>query len=213
MTLISGNWENLIFIICRSTLAKPNNFIENFEICIVDKIFISPPLRPKSKIQMLILAQPQLTCKIQVWAWHSSASACFTFFTFSPFSLSSLFSFFSLFSLFHFFHFLPPLHPRSLWGRWWFLRGVLVVFDILNMHNIHQGRYVSIFRSTFLGSGLTAGFSRASSKEFNRTLEVPERRKLCINFHFSTFPSLGEWGTNKMWLTHWLTDIQLYINI
>ena len=36
-------------------------------------------------------------------------------------------------------------HPWSLKGRWWFLRGVLVVFDILDVSNIHPGRCVSIF--------------------------------------------------------------------
>ena len=41
----------------------------------------------------------------------------------------------------------PERHPRSLRGQWWLLRGVWVVFDIMNIHNIHQGRYVSIFRS------------------------------------------------------------------
>ena len=46
--------------------------------------------------------------------------------------------------------------------------------DIMNIHKIHQGSYVSII-CTFLQSGLTPGFSRASSKESKRTLEVPER--------------------------------------
>ena len=36
-------------------------------------------------------------------------------------------------------------HPWSLKGRWWFLRGVLVAFDILDVSNIHPGRCVSIF--------------------------------------------------------------------
>ena len=35
----------------------------------------------------------------------------------------------------------------SLRGRWWFLRGVLMVFNILDFPNIHQGSYISIFRS------------------------------------------------------------------
>ena len=38
-------------------------------------------------------------------------------------------------------------HPRSLRGCWRFLRGVLVVFDIRDAPRIHQGSYVSIFRS------------------------------------------------------------------
>jgi hypothetical protein len=46
-----------------------------------------------------------------------------------------------------------------------------VVFDIIDVPRIDQGSYVSIF----MESCLTAGFSRASSKESNRTLEVPER--------------------------------------
>jgi hypothetical protein len=51
-----------------------------------------------------------------------------------------------------------------------------MVVDILDIHNIHQGRYVSIFQiSTVLGSGLIPGFSRASSKESKRILVVPER--------------------------------------
>jgi hypothetical protein len=56
----------------------------------------------------------------------------------------------------------PERHPRSLRGRWRFLRGVLVVFDISDVPRIHQGYQ-------------TPGFSRASSKESMRTLEVPER--------------------------------------
>ena len=38
-------------------------------------------------------------------------------------------------------------HPWSLRGRWWFLRGVLVVFDIMNVPYIHSGRSISIFRA------------------------------------------------------------------
>ena len=38
-------------------------------------------------------------------------------------------------------------HPWSLRGRWWFLRGVLVVFDIMNVPCIHPGRSISIFRA------------------------------------------------------------------
>jgi len=38
-------------------------------------------------------------------------------------------------------------HPWSLRGRWWFLRGVLVVFDIMNVPCIHPGRSRSIFRA------------------------------------------------------------------
>ena len=38
-------------------------------------------------------------------------------------------------------------HPWSLRGRWGFLRGVLVVFDIMDVPNIHPGRSVSIFRA------------------------------------------------------------------
>jgi hypothetical protein len=41
----------------------------------------------------------------------------------------------------------PERHPRSLRGRWRFLRGILVVFDIRDVPWIHQGSYVSIFRS------------------------------------------------------------------
>jgi hypothetical protein len=35
----------------------------------------------------------------------------------------------------------------SLRGRWRLLRGVLVVFDIMDVPRIHQGSYISIFRS------------------------------------------------------------------
>ena len=35
----------------------------------------------------------------------------------------------------------------SLRGRWWFLRGVLMVFDIMDVFYIHQWSYISIFRS------------------------------------------------------------------
>ena len=41
----------------------------------------------------------------------------------------------------------PERHPRSLRERWRFLRGVLVVFDIMDVPNIHQGSSVSILRS------------------------------------------------------------------
>ena len=41
----------------------------------------------------------------------------------------------------------PECLPRSLRGRWWFLRGVLVVLDIMDVPNIHPGRSVSIFRA------------------------------------------------------------------
>ena len=40
----------------------------------------------------------------------------------------------------------PERHPRSLRGHWRFLRGVLVVFDIMDVPRIHKGSYVSIFR-------------------------------------------------------------------
>ena len=40
----------------------------------------------------------------------------------------------------------PERHPRSLRGRWRFLRGVLEVFDIRDAPRIHKGSYVSIFR-------------------------------------------------------------------
>ena len=35
----------------------------------------------------------------------------------------------------------------SLRGRWWFLTGVLVAFDMVDVPRIHQGSYVSIFKS------------------------------------------------------------------
>ena len=97
-------------------------------------------------------------------------ASLFPFFSFSLFSLFSLFPFFhffshfiwlfSLFSLFDFLHFLPHHHH-------------LVLHD-------HLGDKLPVWRgdkqiSTFLESGLTNGFSRASSKESKRTLEVPER--------------------------------------
>jgi hypothetical protein len=41
----------------------------------------------------------------------------------------------------------PEGHPRSLSRCWRFLRGVLVVFDIMDAPRVHQGSYVSIFRS------------------------------------------------------------------
>ena len=45
----------------------------------------------------------------------------------------------------------------------------------MNIHYINQERYVGFQISTFLGSALTPGFTRASSKESKRTLVVPER--------------------------------------
>jgi hypothetical protein len=38
-------------------------------------------------------------------------------------------------------------HPWSLRGRWWFLRGFLTVFDIMDASRIHQGSCISIFIS------------------------------------------------------------------
>ena len=38
-------------------------------------------------------------------------------------------------------------HPWSLRGHCWFLRWGLVVFDLLDVQRIHQGNYISIFRS------------------------------------------------------------------
>ena len=38
-------------------------------------------------------------------------------------------------------------HPWSLRGRWWFLRGFLVVFDLMDASRIHQGSCISIFIS------------------------------------------------------------------
>ena len=38
-------------------------------------------------------------------------------------------------------------HPWSLRGRWRLLRGVLVVFDMVDAPRIHQGSYISIYRS------------------------------------------------------------------
>ena len=38
-------------------------------------------------------------------------------------------------------------HPWGLRGRWWFLGGVLVVFDITDALRIHQGSCISIFNS------------------------------------------------------------------
>jgi hypothetical protein len=35
----------------------------------------------------------------------------------------------------------------SLRGRWRFLRGVLVVFEMVDASRIHQGSYISIFKS------------------------------------------------------------------
>jgi hypothetical protein len=49
----------------------------------------------------------------------------------------------------------PERHPRCLRGRWRFLQGVLVVFDIRDVPRIHQGSYVSI--STVLKSRPTPG--------------------------------------------------------
>ena len=52
----------------------------------------------------------------------------------------------------------------SLRGRWWILRGVLVVFDMVDAQRIHQGSYISIFRSLPSGEVLhLLCVSRASS--------------------------------------------------
>ena len=47
-------------------------------------------------------------------------------------------------------HFCPLVSRASSWslrGCWRFLRGVLVVFDMVDAPRIHQGSYISIFRS------------------------------------------------------------------
>ena len=41
----------------------------------------------------------------------------------------------------------PGHHPCSLKGRWWFLRGVFVVFDMVDDPRIHQGSYILILSS------------------------------------------------------------------
>ena len=52
----------------------------------------------------------------------------------------------------------------SLRGGWRFLTGVLVVFDIVDVSRIHQGSYVSIFKSLPAWEELHLPcFSRASS--------------------------------------------------
>ena len=56
-------------------------------------------------------------------------------------------------------------HPWSLKWRWWFLREVLVAFDIEDFAQIHKGSYMSIFR--YLPTWKVVqllGFSRASLK-------------------------------------------------
>ena len=52
----------------------------------------------------------------------------------------------------------------SLRGRWRFLTGVLMVFDMGDVSRIHQGSYISIFRSLCAWRVLRLlGVSRASS--------------------------------------------------
>jgi hypothetical protein len=112
----------------------------------------------------------------------------------------------------------PGRHPRSLRGRWRFLRGVFEVCDIRDVPRIHKGSYVSIFTSLPSWKVVKLlGFSRASSKESKRTLEVPERSlggfdiKNVPRIHegsyvsiFRSLPSLkfvqllGEGGTNRL---------------
>ena len=60
--------------------------------------------------------------------------------------------------------------PWSLRGCWWFMRGVFVVLEILDVPRVHQGCYISIFRCLpfwkvvkLLQSG-RPWFSRAPSK-------------------------------------------------
>ena len=81
-------------------------------------------------------------------------------------------------------------HSLSLGGHSRFLRGVLMVFDIMDVSRIHQGSYMSIFRYLPFWEVLSSQcVSRASSWslwfllsvfqvsciESRRTLEVPER--------------------------------------
>ena len=60
--------------------------------------------------------------------------------------------------------------PWSLRGCWWFMRGVFVVLEILDVPRVHQGCYISIFRylpSWKVVKLLQSGrpwFSRAPSK-------------------------------------------------
>ena len=94
-------------------------------------------------------------------------------------------------------------HSLSLGGHWRFLRGVLVVFDIMDVSRIHQGSYMSIFR--YLPSWEVLPLlcvSRASSwSQWGRwwflkgvfvvytMVDAPKdtSSKLHINFQISTF--------------------------
>ncbi len=91
----------------------------------------------------------------------------------------------------------------SLRGRWRFLGGVLMVFDILDVSRMHQGSYISIFKCLPSCKELKSPMClRSVILESKNTIAVPERnlggfwhggclkdtsRKLHINFQISTF--------------------------
>ena len=98
-------------------------------------------------------------------------------------------------------------HLCSLRGHWWFLRWVLVVFDIMDFPKDTSRKLNINFQiSAFQESGPTLWFSKASSIESKRTLVVPERslgglwhigcpknisNNLQINFQISSFLEIG----------------------
>ena len=67
----------------------------------------------------------------------------------------------------------------SLRGRWRFLKGVLVVFEMVDASRIHPGSYISIFK--FLPSWKLVQLLGSPERhpsvimESKRTLKVPER--------------------------------------
>ena len=103
----------------------------------------------------------------------------------------------------------PECLPRSLRGRWWFLRGVLVVFDIMDVPNIHPGRSVSIFRAlaawempNLLCVSRASSWSRRGRWRFLRGVlvgfEVMYVPRIHPGSYISIFKSLPSWKVDQL---------------
>ena len=125
--------------------------------------------------------------------------------------------------------------PWSLRGCWWFLRGVLVVFDIMDASRVHQGSCISIFillpfwemlhllcvsRASSWSPRGRWRFLRGVLVVFDMMDDPRIHQGSCISI-FIRLPTwevlqlLGEWGGNKTWPTHpptnWSQNSALYI--
>ena len=125
---------------------------------------------------------------------------------------------------------LPCVSRASSWsirGCWRFLRGVLVVFDMVDAPRIHQGSYISIFKSLPSWKVLhLLCVSRASSWSLRglwwflrgvlivfNIMDFPclhqgRSISICISLPFWKVVLLKEEGMRNLWYTEWRTDRQ-----